>query len=239
MGKTEMPSSPLLGRSDAWDSPFFARHVDAPPARHTEHVARPLVSIADDRSLLAVAVHCRHGSKLMAVPRGVRGLTAMPPRPVGRLMRPPTRTRAKREAPGEAACAAETGRPLLLCLRPLKQTHGQMGGTLPCTMRNATLGARGAFAFPRGEVAHAERRWRMRGGGKTPRRGSAAAPAGEQGTLLAAGPREARSYLQHGQQHLNVFPIHSFGCSQQRHVEPPHLQSQKQTLSTPSRVEQA
>ena len=149
VGKTEMPSSPLLGRSNAWDSPFFARHVDAPPARHTEHVARPLVSIADDRSLLAVAVHCRHGSKLMAVPRGVRGLTAMPPRPVGRLMRPPTRTRAKREAPGEAACAAETGRPLLLCLRPLKQTHGQMGGTLPCTMRNATLGARGAFAFPR------------------------------------------------------------------------------------------
>ena len=29
-------------------------------------------------------------SKLMAVPRGVPGLTAMPPRPVGRLMRPPT-----------------------------------------------------------------------------------------------------------------------------------------------------
>ena len=117
VGQTEMPSSPLLGRyvpgtllgrSSAWDSPFFARHVDAPPARHTEHVARPLVSIADDRSLLAVAVHCRHGSKLMAVPRGVLGLTAMPPRPVGRLMRTPTRTRAKR-GPRRGS---KTGRPL-------------------------------------------------------------------------------------------------------------------------------
>ena len=69
----------------------FSRTLDAPPARHTEHVARPLVSIADDRSLLADAtVHCRHGSKLMAVPRGVLGLTTMPPRPVGRLMRTPT-----------------------------------------------------------------------------------------------------------------------------------------------------
>ena len=60
--------------------------------------------------------------------------------------------------------------------------------------------------------------------GARPRRGSAAAPAGEEGTLLAAGPREARSY---------------FGCGQQFHVESPHLQSQQQTLSTASRVEQA
>ena len=89
--------------------------------------------------------------------------------------------------------AAETGRPLPLFSRPLKQTHGASpkGSTLPCTMQNATLGARGAS--PR-EVAHAERRWRMHGGNKTPpRRGSAAAHEGE-GTLLAAGPREARNY---------------------------------------------
>ena len=63
--------------------------------------------------------------------------------------------------------AAETGRPLPLSSRPLKQTHGAWpkGSTLPCTMQNATLGARGAS--PR-EVAHAERRWRMHGGNKTP-----------------------------------------------------------------------
>ena len=59
-------------------------------------------------------------------------------------------------------------------------------------------------------------------GTPTPRRGSAAAHEGE-GTLLAAGPREARSY---------------FG-SMQRHVELPHLQSQQQTLRAASRVEQA
>ena len=96
--------------------------------------------------------------------------------------------------------AAETGRPLPLFSRPLKQTHGASpkGSTLPCTMQNATLGARGAS--PR-EVAHAERRWRMHGGSKThPRRGSAAAHEGE-GTLLTAGPREARGYLKQGQQH--------------------------------------
>jgi hypothetical protein len=57
-----------------------------------------------------------------------------------------------------------------------------------------------------------------------PRRGSAAAHGGE-GTLLVAGPREARSY--------------SFKQPQQFHVELPHLQSQQQTLSTASRVEQA
>ena len=46
----------------------------------------------------------------------------------------------------------------------------------------------------------------------------------------------------HGQQHFIVFSIQSpkqGGSSQQRHVEPPHLQSQKQTLSTASRVAQA
>ena len=61
--------------------------------------------------------------------------------------------------------AAETGRPLPLSSRPLKQTHGasSKSSTLPCTMQNATLGARGAS--PR-EVAHAERRWRMHGGSK-------------------------------------------------------------------------
>ena len=80
-------------------------------------------------------------------------------------------------------------------------------------------------------------------GNKTcPHRGSAAAHEGE-GTLLAAGPREACSYvMQQGQQQLNVFSKHSptqGGCSQQRHVEPPHLHSQKQTLSAASRVEQA
>jgi hypothetical protein len=60
----------------------------------------------------------------------------------------------------------ETGR-LPLFSRPLKQTHGASpkGSTLPCTMQNATLGARGAS--PR-EVAHAERRWRMHGRNKTP-----------------------------------------------------------------------
>ena len=87
-------------------------------------------------------------------------------------------------------------------------------------MQNATLGARGAS--PR-EVAHAERRWRMHGGKTHPRRGSAAADGGE-GTLLAAGPREARSY---------------YDGSMQRHVESPLLHSQNQTLSAASRVEQA
>ena len=144
-------------------------------------------------------------------------------------------------SPSTSFLAAETGRPLLLFSRPLKQTHGASpkGSTLPCTMQNATLGARGAS--PR-EVAHAERRWRMHGGNKTPpRRGSAAAHEGE-GTLLAAGPRKARSYLKQGQQHSTVSKMHSprqGGCSQQRHVELPHLHSQKQTLSIASRSEQA
>jgi hypothetical protein len=59
---------------------------------------------------------------------------------------------------------------------------------------------------------------------RTPRRGSAAAHEGE-GTLLAAGPREARSY--------------SIKQPQQLHVESPQLQSQQQTLSAASQVEQA
>jgi hypothetical protein len=76
-------------------------------------------------------------------------------------------------------------------------------------------------------------------GARPPRRGSAAAHGGE-GTPLAAGPREARSYLQEQeQQHFSVFLRNSSGCSQQRHVELPHLHSQKQTLSAASRVEQA
>ena len=52
----------------------------------------------------------------------------------------------------------------------------------------------------------------------------AAPPLMGKGTLLAAGPREARSYL---------------GGSTQRHVELPLLHSQNQTLSPASRVEQA
>jgi hypothetical protein len=70
----------------------------------------------------------------------------------------------------------------------VEATHGAWpkGSTLPCTMQNATLGARGAS--PR-EVAHAERRWRIAHARRvqdTPRRGSATAHGGE-GTLLAAG----------------------------------------------------
>jgi hypothetical protein len=78
----------------------------------------------------------------------------------------------------EAACAAEAGRSLPLPSRPLKQTHGALpkGSTLPCTMQNATLGARGAS--PR-EDAHAERRWHMHGGKTHPRRGSAATHEGK------------------------------------------------------------
>ncbi len=180
-----------------------------PPARHTELVAKTL-SIADVRSLLRMPPYCRHGCKLMAVPRGLsRGFLA-----------------------------AETGRPLPLPSLPLKQTHGAWpkGSTLPCTMQNATS----VRAEP-----HRARSRMLSGGGactagarRTPRRGSAAAHEGE-GTLLAAGPREACSYVKQGQQQLNIFSRHSFGCSQQRHVELPHLHSQQQTLSTASRVVQA
>ena len=76
-------------------------------SRPSHRFGSKALSIADDRSLLADAVHCRHGSKLMAVPRGVLGLTAMPPRPVGRLMRPPTRTRAKRGPRRGSMCGGD------------------------------------------------------------------------------------------------------------------------------------
>ena len=145
----------------------------------------------------------------------------MPHRPVGRLMR---HEQERREARPEAACAAETGRPLPLFSRPLQQTHGASpkGSTLPFTMQNETLGARGASPRVRSSM--------LSGGGagtagtRHPSRGNAAAHGGE-GTLLAAGPREARSY--------------SFKQPQQFHVELPHLHSQQQTLSAASRVEQA
>jgi len=144
---------------------LFARHRCASRSKTFE--ARPFRSPTIALSP-RMPPYCRHGCKFMAVPRGFSngfpGLTAMPPRPVGRLMR--TATNESEERPGEAACAAETGRPLPLFSRPLKQTHGASpkGSTLPCTMQNATLGARGAS--PR-EVAHAERRCRMHGESKT------------------------------------------------------------------------
>ena len=104
-------------------------------------------------------------------------------------------------SPSTSFLAAETGRPLPLFSRPLKQTHGASpkGNTLPCTMQNATLGARGDS--PR-EVAHAEQRWRMHGGSKTPP-AEAAPPlmggkarcgwseGGSQLITLAAAPRRA------------------------------------------------
>jgi len=69
-----------------------------------------------------------------------------------------------------AACPCSRGR----CSR--RTVHRQRAARCPARCRNATLGARGAS--PR-EVAHAERRWRMHGGNKTPpRRGSAAAHRG-------------------------------------------------------------
>ena len=166
--------------------------TDAPPARHTEHVARPLVSIADDRSLLADAVHCRHGSKLMAVPRGVLGLTAMPSRPVGRLMRTPTRTRAKRGPRRGSMCGGDRApsAPVFAAVEADARPNGRHAA-----LHDAERDARcvGSLCLPAREVAHAERRWRMHCGSKTPRRGSAAAPAGEEDSLLAAGRREARS----------------------------------------------
>jgi hypothetical protein len=59
--------------------------------------------------------------------------------------------------------------PLPLFSRPLKQTHGASpkGSTLPCTMQNATPGARGASPS---EVAHAERWWCMEGRRTPPQR---------------------------------------------------------------------
>jgi hypothetical protein len=136
--------------------------------------------------------------------------------------------------------AAETGRSLPLFSRPLKQTRGAWpkGSTLPCTMQNTTLAARGAS--PR-EVAHAERRWRMHGGYKThPRRGSAAAHGGKARFLRLWSEGGSHSYLQDLPSSATSDSNHHFGLvPQQRHVESPHLHSQSQTLSTANRVEQA
>ena len=148
--------------------------------------------------------------------------------------------RERREAPGEAACAAETGRPLLLFSRPLKQTHGVWPKGQHAALHDAERDTRCARSLTAREVAPAERRWRMHGGSKTPPQRQRRRSRGE-GTFLAAGPREARSYLKQGQQHSNVPVVQSTtqgGCSQQSHVEPPHLHSQKQTLSAAYRVEQ-
>ena len=145
-------------------------HALCPPprrARHTEAlVARPLVSIADDRSLLADAVHCRHGCKLMAVPRGVLGLTAMPPRPVGRLMRPPTRTRAKRGPRRGSMCGGDRApsAPVFAAVEADARPNGRHAA-----LHDAERDARcaGSLCLPAREVAHAERRWRMHCGSKT------------------------------------------------------------------------
>ena len=77
--------------------------------------------------------------------------------------------RERREAPGEAACAAETGRPLLLFSRPLKQTHGASPNGQHAALHNAEHSVRGEplRMLSGGKVAHAERRWRMHGGSKT------------------------------------------------------------------------
>ena len=134
-----------------------------PPARHTELVARPIRSPTFAALSSRLPPYCRHGCKLMAVPRGFsRGFLA-----------------------------AETGRPLPLPSRQLKQTHGasSKGSTLPFTTQNTTLGARGAS--PR-EVAHAERRWRMDGGYTPP---AEAAPPLMRGRHASCGWSEGGSQL--------------------------------------------
>jgi len=97
---------------------LFARHRCASRSKTFE--ARPFRSPTIALSP-RMPPYCRHGCKFMAVPRGFSngfpGLTAMPPRPVGRLMR--TATNESEERPDKAACAAETGRPLPLFSRPL------------------------------------------------------------------------------------------------------------------------
>ncbi len=91
-------------------------------------------------------------------------------------------------------------------------------------MQNTILGARGAS--PR-EVAHAERRWRMHGGNNPP-------PAEAAPPLMGGKARFLR--LVRGR----LAATHSrIKQPQQFHVESPHLQSQQQTLSAASRVEQA
>ena len=161
-------------------------------SRPSHRFGSKALSIADDRSLLADAVHCRHGSKLMAVPRGVLGLTAMPPRPVGRLMRTPTRTRAKRGPRRGSMCGGDRApsAPVFAAVEADARPNGRHAA-----LHDAERDARcaGSLCLPAREVAHAERRWRMHCGSKTPPPGEAGAPAGEEGTHLAAGPREARS----------------------------------------------
>ena len=92
-----------------------------------------------------------------------------------------------------------------------------------CTMRNATLGARGAFAFPRV-------RSRMLSGGGACIAGARPPPPARQALLLGRKARILR--LVRGRLAANYGP-------QQRHVQPQHLHSQQQTLSTASQVEQA
>ena len=158
---------------------------------------------------------------------GVLGLTAMPPRPVGRLMRTSTRTRAKRGPRRGSMCGGDRApsAPVFAAVEADARRIAKRAARCP-----ARCGTRRSV---RGEPlpSRAVRSRLLSGGGACaagarprPAGGSAAAPAGEEGTLLAAGPREARSY---------------FGCGQQFHVESPHLQSQQQTLSTASRVAQA
>ena len=82
----------------------------------------------------------------------------------------PSDERDRREAPGEAACAAETGRPLLLCSRPVEQTHGASPNGQHAALHDAERDTRcaGSLCLTAREVPHAERRWRMHGGSKTP-----------------------------------------------------------------------
>ncbi len=94
-------------------------------------------------------------------------------------------------------------------------------------LHDAERDTRCAGSLTAREVAHAERRWRMHGGSKTPpRRGSATAHEGKARFLRLVRGRLA-AYLK------------SHGILQQRNVQSPHLHSQKQTLSAASRVEQA
>ena len=170
------------------------------PTHHRPRTARyyrkTLCSIADDFSTIFEGRGCR------VLGRHACKLMAVPRGFSGGGDRAPS-------APAIAAVAADAR-----CMA--KGQHA--------ALHDAERDTRCAGSLTAREVAHAERRWRRHGGKTPPRRGSAAAHGGE-GTLLAAGPREARSY--------------SSGGSTQRHVESPHLHSQQQTLSTASRVEQA
>ena len=111
----------------------------------------------------------------MAVPRGVLGLTAMPPRPVGRLMRPPTRTRAKRGPRRGSMCGGDRApsAPVFAAVEADARPNGRHAA-----LHDAERDARcaGSLCLPAREVAHAERRWRMRGGSKTTPPAEAAPP---------------------------------------------------------------